>query len=194
MGDWYDTLISALGLDGHRTDVLLGIAEQDVTGLESLQARELTRVSLNRLRDGRRLLMFQFGPYAEGCLWPMPCSRGNAEALGEFLYRTQSYLPAADVTDASRKKVVEGFREWVTKGRPIESMSSLPDRHFDAKIELRLLADQRGNHTLELAGRARGGRYNSRWKWSHATASAWQKILAALRANLTEWSGLTKST
>ncbi len=187
MGDWYDKLISALGLEEHRTDVLLGIAEQEVTGLESLQAGELTRVSLKRLRDGRRLLMFQFGPNAEGCFWPMPCSRANAEALSEFLYRTQSYLPAGDVRDASRRNVIEGFRRWLTKDRPVESMGSLPDCHFDAKFELRLLVDQRGNHTLELAGRARGGRYRSRWEWSHATASAWQQILATLRANLTEW-------
>jgi hypothetical protein len=187
MGDWYDKVISALGLDGHRTDRLFGTVEQEVTGLEALQACELTRVTLNRLSDRRRLLLFQFGSYADGSLWPMPCSRANAEAVGGFLFRAQSYLPARDVPEVSRKGVVEGFRAWLTTGRPVERMASLPHRHFDARIELRLLADQRGNHTLELVGRVRGGRCCHRWPWSRETVGDCQKILAALRANLTEW-------
>jgi hypothetical protein len=187
MGDRYDKVITTLGLDGHRTDVLFGTVEQEVIGLEALQAGELRRVSRNRLPDGRRLLLFQFGPYPEGSLWPMPCSSANAEAVGGFLDRARSYLPAADMPDGSSKSVLGGVREWLRRARPVERMTSLPHCHFDARIELKLLADQRGNHILESVGRARGGCYRHRWGWSHAAAGAWQRILAALREKLTEW-------
>lgn len=186
MKDWYGRLISTLGLDEHRTDQLFGVTEHEVIGLEALQAGELTRVSLNRQLDGRRLLLFQFGPYQEGALWPMPCSRANAETVDGFLCRVQSYLPPAGATD-SRRGAVWRLRNWLTPGRPVAVMAPLPDRHYDVQIKFQLRANQCDYHSFEMLGRARGGRCRYYWRWSRALAADWQKILAVLQANLTDW-------
>jgi hypothetical protein len=189
MNVWYDKLISTLGLDGHRTDRLFGVAEHEVIGLEALQAGELTRVSLNRLLDGRRLLLFQFGPYQEGALWPMPCSRANAETLGGFLCGMESYLPPAGATEDSRRGAGRGLRNWLAPGRPVAVMPPLPDRHYDVQIKFQLQANHGGYHSLEMLGRAQGGRCRYYWRWSRALAADWQKILAVLQASLTDWPG-----
>lgn len=99
MADWYEKVISVLGLAEWRTDCLFGVIEQALDGLDGLQRNvplqgaEEVRVCLNRLPDGRRLLMFRFGPLSEGGLWPLPCSQANAAVLEGFLRRAETFVP-----------------------------------------------------------------------------------------------------
>ena len=114
-------------------------------------------VSLNRFPDGRRLLMFRFGPKSEGSLWPLPCSQANAAVVEEFLRQAETLLPL-DGPVRSKGSVPGEFRKWLAPNRLVVTMAPRLPLHFEVRIRLRLLADPSGGHSLQFLGRAAGGR------------------------------------
>lgn len=194
MADWYDKVISALGLDESRTDRVFGVLEQELDGLDALQRNvplqgpEEVRVCLNRLPEGRRLLMFRFGPQSEGSLWPVPCSQANAAGLEEFLQQAETF-PPMDRPAGSRGSALRGFRKWLAPDRPVVTMAPLLHRHCEVRIMLRLLSDPSGGHSLQFLGRAARGRCKYTWRWSPAVVASWQRISSSLRSGVTDWDG-----
>ena len=187
MADSYDKVISALGLDGCRTDRLFGVVEHELSGLDVLQGREDVRVSLNRLPDARRLLLFQFGPRSEGALWPIPCSRANADALGGFLRRAETHLPRMGLPELPGPGMLEKMLEWFMPRQRVEIMPRLVHSYLDCRIELHLLACRSGGHSLRLVARGSRCRFDRSWQWSRSLAAGWRGILAALHDGLSNW-------
>ena len=188
MADWYDKVISALGLDECRKDRLFGVLDRELDGLDALQGAVAVCVCLNRLPNGRRLLMFGFGPRSEGSLWPVPCSQANAAVMEEFLRRAETFL-AVERPASSKGSVLGRFRKRVAPDRPVVTMSPLPDLHVEVRIMLRLLADPSGGHSLQFQGRAAGGRCEHTWPWSPAVVASWYRVLSSLRGGATDWDG-----
>ena len=188
MADWYDKVVSALGLDECRTDRLFGVLEQELDGLDALQGAVAVCVCLDRLPNGRRLLMFRFGPRSEGSLWPVPVSQANAAVLEEFLRRAETFLPM-DRPAGSKGSVLMGIRKGLTPARPVATMAPLLHRHFEVRIGLRLLADRSGGHSLQFLGRAARGRCKHTWRWSPAVVASWHQISSSLRGGVTDWDG-----
>jgi len=187
MADWYDKVISALGLDKCRTDRLCGIVDREVVELDPPQWNQPVRVTLNRMSDGRRILMFQVGAFSEGELWPMPCSNGNAKALREFLSRAENHLPPVGAPESPKPSEFGGIRGRLSRGQPVEAMPRLPHRHLDGKVDLRLLVNRRGGHFLVMTARGSRCRFDYCWRWSRSLATQWQKVLAALESGITDW-------
>ncbi len=188
MADWYDKVISALGLDENRTDRLFGVLEQELDGLDALQGGQEVGVSLNRFPDGRRLLLFRFGPQSEGSLWPVPCSQANAAVMEEFLRRAETFL-AVDRPAGPTGSVLGRFRERLAPDRSVVTMSPLPDLHLEVRIGLRLMAEPSGGHSLEFQGRAAGGRCEHSWPWSPAVVASGYRVLSSLRGGAADWDG-----
>jgi hypothetical protein len=194
MKDGYDKAIAALGLDESRTDRLLGVLERELDGLDALHRNvplngvQKACVCLNRLPDGRRLLMFRFGPQAEGELWPLPCSQANANVLEEFLHQAETFLPMNQPA-GSKGGVLGTLRKWLSPDQPVVAMAPLLHRHFAARIVLRLLADPSNGHSLQFLGEADGGRCNYTWRWSPAVLAGWHRIASNLHGSATDWDG-----
>jgi hypothetical protein len=187
MSKWYGKAISALGLDECRTDRLFGIVDREVLELDPPQWNQPVRVTLNRLSDGRRMLMFQVGAFSEGELWPMPSSKANAKALREFLSRAESHLPPVDAPESPKPSVLGSIREWLSPSQPVEVVAPLLHRHLNGTVDLRLLANWRGGHFLVMAARGSRCRLDYHWRWSRSLATQWQKVLAALESGITDW-------
>ena len=188
MADCYDKVVTTLGLDECRTDRLFGVLEQELDGLDALQGAVAVCVCRNRLPDGRRLLMFRFGPRSEGSLWPVPGSHANAAVLDEFLRRAETFLPM-DRPASSKGSVLGGFGKWLAPDRPVVTMAPLLHRHFEVQVGLRLLAGRSGGHSLQFWGRAARGRCKHTWRWSPAVVASWHRISSSLRGDLTDWDG-----
>ncbi|HRY51166.1 MAG TPA: hypothetical protein P5186_24210 [Candidatus Paceibacterota bacterium] len=187
MTDWCDKVISTLGLDGCRMDPLFGVVEKELGGLDALQGSFEVRMSLNRLPNDRRLLMFQFGPWSDGWFWPIPCSSANAQVLDEFLRCAETFIPPSDAPQAAKRGVLNSLRAWSTRFQPVAVKAPFVHRHANVRIELRLLSKKGSGHVLQFLGRAYGGHCDHAWRWSGAVASIWQGILAHLRTGIRDW-------
>lgn len=187
MADWYDRLISALGLDAHRLDRLLGGVEQELLTLSPPDAWRPLEVSLNRLMDGRRLLVFRVVDSDGGLYRFFPCSRANAKVLGDFLRRAESHLTPAGAPEIPRAGMLASVLDCLTPAQPVEVMAPLPDRHLETTIELRLLATRHGGHCLLFVMRGPGSHYRHRCRWSQAVAANWHSLLASAQAAATDW-------
>ena len=188
MADGYDKVISALGLDECRTDRRFGVLEQELDGLDALQGAVAVCVCLNRLPNGRRLVLLRFGPRSEGSLWPVPCSQANAAVIEEFLHRAETFLPV-DRAAGSKGSVLGEFRKRLVPDRPVVTMAPLLHRHLEVHIGLRFLADRSGGHSLQFLGRADRGRCKHTWRWSPAVVASWHRISSSLRGGGTDWDG-----
>jgi hypothetical protein len=187
MSEWYDKAISALGLDECRTDRLFGIVDREVVELDPPRWNQTVRVTLNRLPDGRRMLMFQVGAHSEGEMWPMPCSKANTKALNEFLCRAERHLPPVGAPESQRPGVFGNIREWLSPGQSVEVMAPLPHHHLHGRVELRLLVSRRGGHFLVMTARGSRCRFDYYWRWSRSLAAQWRRVLAALETGITDW-------
>jgi hypothetical protein len=187
MSKWYDKAISALGLDQCRTDRLCGIVDREVVELDPPQWNQPVRVTLNRLSDGRRMLMFQVGACSEGEMWPIPCSKDNAKALNEFLGRAESHLPPVGARESPRPSAFGSIRDWLSPGQPVEVMAPLPHRHLNGRVDLRLRASRRGGHFLVMTARGSRCRFDYYWRWSRSLAAQWRRALAAMETGITDW-------
>lgn len=184
MADWYDKLISLLGLGECRTERLVGVVEREVAGLEALRAGRGVRAGVHRLPDGRRVLMLRLAQSRGDLGWPIPCSRGNAEVLGGFLARARAHLgPPSD----SNAGWLQELQSWLRPRPPLEIMPPLPHAHLDCRIELRLVAPAVGGPVLELWAHGPRVRAHRSWRWSAAVAGSWQQLLTAVQTDGGDW-------
>jgi len=184
MGDWFDRLISLLGLDASRTDRIVGTLEREILELSLNSQRPAVKVGLYRLPDDRRQLVFQLGTQWVGFL---PCSRGNEKVLADFLGRAQRYLPPDSTAPKPAPPGV--FRRMagvLARSRRLEAMGPLPDSHLRVSVGLELLEID-DSHLLSFIIRGPRGMLRERIAWTRELAAQLQALHEVVQGSLTPW-------
>lgn len=189
MADWYDKLISLLGLDGIRTDRLLGVEERRFPPMLPEGVTPSIIPSLARLPDGRRQIVFNVAGPGESWAGFLPCSPGNAAVLAGFLGRARAHLPAAAARPEPPSGAFAMLRNLSKAVTVLGEMDPLPDRHLETGIALKLIAGSGRGPWLEFSIRGPRGLWLRRLAWTPALAARWDDIHAAVSESIVPAAG-----
>ena len=171
MSDWYDKLISLLGLDPIRRDVLFGTPLHSFPEWTFRRSAGTARPSLCQLPDGRTQLVFELRCVDTPWVGFIPASARNLTAVEDFLGQVDAATVAERGTQWPRKVV----------------MAPLPDRNLDSVVELAWDASHAGGARLEFTIRGPRGYLRQELDWTPALAADWKELLAQARARSTPW-------
>ena len=170
MPDWYDKLISVLGLDPIRQDVMFGTPIGAFPEWTFRDSGGTARPSLCQLPDGRAQLVFELRCGRTPWVGFLPASARNLAAFGEFLGR----IPAPCASTA------------IPSSETLE-MAPLLDRYLDSVIELSWRAVAGGGPRLGFTIRGPRGYLRQELDWTPELACALAEMLAEAQARVSAW-------
>lgn len=186
MPDWYDRLLTRLGLDSVRNDQLLGVPLREFTPLEFSNSPGVLKPSLCSLPDGRTQIVFQVAASGDRWVGFLPCSTENLRRLEEFLERAQSpgigtVEPRREMTFARR--MLRPF----CPARVLVAITPLPDRHLESTVEWCLVADSEEAQRLQFTIRGPRGLFRREPESTPEITARLVEITAEARKQLSVW-------
>lgn len=169
MPDWYDRLISLLGLDGSRNDVLFGVPVREFPELPGMNSAGGVRPALHRRADGLLCLVFEVPNPGGSWRGILPCTPGNLDLLEAFLGQARLHGTPDGPTDPARPSL----------GAVV--LPDLPDSMHGLRIGLRLAEPTEGPRSLEFTLRGPRALLRRPLRWDRSASQAWETLLQEAR-------------
>ena len=176
--DWYDRLITLLGLDECRNDRILGISEQDL-GPTNPAWRE-ARAELCRLPDGTRQVVLRFRTTDRPAIGLIRCDQANARTLGQFLSEAERRSPIKSGEPSGAPGILASIAAAISPKPVIVGMDPLPAPHPLLRFSLELRSARHLGPCLRASFRGRGGIVANDAPWNERELHFWRRIEAAL--------------
>ena len=176
--DWYDRLITLLGLDECRNDRILGISEQDL-GPNNPSSRQ-TRAELCRLPDGTRQVVLRFHAADRPAIGLLRCDQANARILSQFLSEAERRSPFKRGEPDADHGFLSSIAAAIAPKPVIVGMDPLPAPHPLLRFTLELRSARHLGPFLRASFRGRGGIVANDAPWNERELHFWRRIEAAL--------------
>ncbi|MFO1460709.1 MAG: hypothetical protein U1G08_15050 [Verrucomicrobiota bacterium] len=192
MPDWYDRLLTGLGLDSIRNDRLLGVPLREFPPLAFSNGHGELSPTLCQLPDGRTQIVFKTVSAGDHWIGFFPCTPGNRDCLQRFLQQSGD-VGTDPVPDAHPPGFWPRFLGLFRPSRMLVAMDPLPDRHLGSTVEWALVVGHDSRPRLQFTIRAPRRLFRRQLNWTPEVAASLLEFAKAVGQNECDWSHSRKT-